>query len=306
MVNTSKQAESGLRPALTAGEYATGLGHGGLFERGGWVVLPDRKLGQILHRRPLGITAHQWSSASRTQLAFVACDPVSYLPVFAVECHDPAGRGADALRADRMANAVCEAVGLGVFRVESAALRLGSHARRVVEYVIDARTFHDASPGEPGGSLDVAGSAEEPTGYRDIIGRLPDGRSGFVNDLGAVARAAAVDAYVARQLADPIIRSLHACWPGGPAEGWAWLEVRDGGCVFERTRIWQHRFACGVDPGRLAEDLATAAIGERLKTLDTDPPVLRGKQQLARDLDELRARRDEMVDGFAFDHVTFD
>ncbi len=121
-----------------------------------------------------------------------------------------------------------------------------------------------------------------PIGYRDIIGRLPDGRSGFVNDLGAVARVAAVDAYASRQLTDPIIRGLHVCWKNGPAEGWAWLEVRNGLCIFERTRVWQHRFSCGVDPGRLAEDLAVAAIGERLKLLSTAEPELHEKAWLGR------------------------
>jgi hypothetical protein len=82
--------------------------------------------------------------------------------------------------------------------------------------------------------------------------------------------------------------------------------VRDGLCVFERTRIWQHHFSCGVDPGRLAEDLAVAAIGERLKTLDTIELPLREKERLGHDLDELRLRRGEMENGFELAHVSFD
>ncbi|SDY89661.1 hypothetical protein SAMN05444365_10447 [Micromonospora pattaloongensis] len=95
-------------------------------------------------------------------------------------------------------------------------------------------------------------------------------------------------------------------WATGAAEGWGWLEVRDGRCLFERVRVAEHAFSCGVDPGRLAEDLAAAAIGERLKRLDTVEPVLTPKQALGRNLDALRSRRDEMGAPFAFDHVRFD
>jgi hypothetical protein len=76
--------------------------------------------------------------------------------------------------------------------------------------------------------------------------------------------------------------------------------------VFERARVWQPQFSCGVEPGQLAEDLAAAAIGERLKTMDTVTPSLRAKQDIARDFDGLRLRRDQMRDGFRYDHLTFD
>jgi hypothetical protein len=283
-------------------ERAAAVARGDIFERAGYLVQPDRKLGQVLHRRPPGITTHQWSSAARTHLAFVVCDARTCAPVFAVELYDPAGRVPEAQRGDRMTSAVCEAAGLQLLRIESSALRLGSYARRVVEYVIDARAFADAARDQETPGL----LSEEPQSYRDILGRLPDGRTGFVNDLGSVARAAAVDAYASRQLVDPIIRGLHVCWKNGPAEGWGWLEVREGLCIFERTRIWQHHFCGGIDPGRLAEDLAAAAIGECLKTLDTVEPVLREKDLLARDFDELRLRGDEMENGFGFDHIFFD
>jgi hypothetical protein len=107
-------------------------------------------------------------------------------------------------------------------------------------------------------------------------------------------------------LADPIIRGLHVDWKDGTTEGWGWLEVRDGRCLFERIRLWPYRNASGIDPGRLAEDLAVVAIGERLRPLDEAGPGLYGKDQLGRDFEELRRRRDEMVTDFAFDHVLFE
>jgi hypothetical protein len=302
MVDTGIDDGPWLRPILTPSEHEARIARGEIFERGGCVVQPDLKLSQITRRRPPGVTAHQWSSAIRTRFDFVVCDAVSYAPAFVVEFTDPVGRTAEAQRVDRMTNAVCEAIGLEMLRIESSVLRPDTHGRRIVEYVIDARTFQDTAT-DP---AEQEPTADGPLSYRDILGRLPDGRSGFVNDLGAVARATAVDAYASRQLADPIIRGLHLCWKDGPAEGWGWLDVRDGSCIFERIRIWQHRFSCGVDPAKLAEDLAAAAIGERLKLLGTAEPVLHDKEQLGRDLAELRLRRDEMENGFAFEHISFD
>jgi hypothetical protein len=302
-VNIAKDADTWLPPNLTPHEHGAAVARGELFERGGFVVQPDRKLGQVIRRRPQGITANQWNSAIRTRMAFVVWDARTYAPVFAIELRDPDQRAPEADRTDRMTNAVCAAAGLRLLRIESSALRTGSHARRVVEYVIDARAFMDAVS-EHDEALGLSSHAS--SSFRDITGRLPDGRTGFVNDLGVVARAVAVDAYASRQVTDPIIRGLHVRWKDGPAEGWGWLEVRDGLCIFERTRIWQHRFSCGVDPGRLAEDLAAAAIGERLKTLDTAELPLREKERLGRDLDELRVRRDEMENGFDPAHIAFD
>jgi hypothetical protein len=276
-------------------EQAAQVTSGEVVERAGFLVQPGRKLSQIIQRRPPGITAHQWSSASRTHFDFVACDARTYLPVFAVELAATQA-AADAQRSDRMTNAVCEAVGLELLRIESSTLRLGSFGRRIVEYVIDARCFMDAGADH---------DEDVPLSFRDIVGRLPDGRSGFVNDLSAVARASAVDGYARRQVADPIIRGLHACWTDGPAEGWGWIEVRDGLCLFERIRIWQHRFSCGINPGQLAEDLAAAAIGERLKMLDSQEPVLVERDRLAHDFDLLRLRRDEMENAYAIDHISF-
>jgi hypothetical protein len=310
MVSIDKDSGPWLRPILAAGEHAARVAHTEIFGRGGWVVQPDRRLSQIVHRRPPGITAHQWSSASRTHFDFVVCDAHTYTPVFAVALDDPIQVASDGTRTGRMTSAVCAAVGLELLRIESSALRQGSHGRRIVEYIIDARNFMDAShatAGDVTGGEATAGSLEEqPLSFRDIVGRLPDGRSGFVNDLGAVARAAAVEVYVSRQLADPIIRGLHVRWKDGPAEGWGWIEVRQGLCIFERTRVWRHRLSCGIDPGQLAEDLAAVAIGERLKTLGTAEPVLRERAQLGREFDQLKLRRDEMENGFAFDHISFD
>ncbi|MGW4464051.1 DUF2726 domain-containing protein [Micromonospora sp. NPDC004704] len=301
MVDTGIDDDLWLRPIFPPAEYAARVARGEAFERGGCVVQPDWKLSQITRRRPPGITAHQWSSAIRTQFAFVVGDQRSVAPTFAVELSASVGRGPEASRDDRMTNAVCAAVGLQLLRIESPTLGDGGNGRRILDYVLDARAFGDVTGADDGDPTDPA-----PQTYRDIIGRLPDGRSGYVNDLGAVARSAAVDAYASRQVFDPIIRSLHVSWADGPAEGWAWLEVRADQFFFERVRVWQHGFSCGVDPGKLAEDLAAAAIGEQLKRLGNDEPVLYAREQLGRDLTELRLRQDELATDFAFAHISFE
>ncbi|MEV0728352.1 hypothetical protein [Polymorphospora sp. NPDC050346] len=268
------------------------------FERGGHLVHVDRRLSTVLHRRPAGITGNQWSSALRTRLDYVVHETGGGPALAGIRFEDPGRREADASRTDRMTGTVCAAAGFGLVRFESAALP--PVARRIVEYVLDARAFQRAT-------ADPAGDPPEGLpGFRDILGRLPDGRTGHVNDLGALARAAAVEAYAGRQLTDPIIRDLHVRWTDGPAEGWAWVEVRAGLSVFERVRVWQHGFSCGVDPGRFAADLAVMAVGERLKNLSTVEPELVARSALARELDGLHRRHADLAEPFAFAHVTFD
>jgi hypothetical protein len=294
MTSTAPDVGSWLRP-LPAGREP-------LLERGGHVVHTARRLGELVLGRPPGITGHQWSTAGRATIDFVACDAGAGRPVFAVEFAAPVATPEDR-RAIRMRDAVCAAVGLEVLRIRSTILSPGPHGRRLVEYLIDARGYTAGMPewGDPAGPV-----TERPVGFRDIVGRLPDGRSGHVNDLGTIARVAAVEAYVARQLVDPIVRGLHVRWKDGPAEGWAWVEVRTGRCLVERVLLEEHRFSCGVDGARLAGDLAVAAIGERLRRFDTGEPELVRREDLGRDFARLRARRDEMVHGFEFDHLTFD
>ncbi|MFY1671006.1 DUF2726 domain-containing protein [Plantactinospora sp. WMMB334] len=274
-----------------------------VFERAGRVVRPRERLGQLVPRRPEGITGNQWNAAARAILDFVVSDPDGRAATFAVEFVDASTRTARSQRGDRMKQAVCDAVGLGLLRIESGTLQPVTHGRRIVEYVLDARAFREAV-GDPAEYAELV--PDGPLSYRDIVGRLPDGSRGHVNDLGAVARTVAVEAYVDRELVDPILRSLHVEWRGGPAQGWAWLQVRPGEYLFEQVRLWQHRFSYGVEPGRLAEDLATMAVGERLRRRDAIALPLAGRARLTGALDALRQRRDELANPYAFEHISFD
>ncbi|MFD2765029.1 DUF2726 domain-containing protein [Micromonospora eburnea] len=288
MTSSGSVAASWLRP-VTAGNAP-------LRTRAGHLAYASRRLGELVQGRPPGVTGHQWSTALREGFDQVVCAADTGRPVFAVQVSPPAPAGSAARRAERMTSVVCAAVGLPLLRVESSTLRGAEHARRLAEYVIDARSYAAGSGPESGDAV----------GFREIVGRLPDGRSGPVNDLGALARAAAVDAYVERRLADPIVRGLHVRWTGGAAEGWSWIEVRPGRCLVERVELYVQRFSCGVDPGRLAEDLAAVAVGERLRDLDAVEPSLVDRDELRQRIRGLAARRDELDGGFAFDHLWAD
>ncbi|MEV6376654.1 hypothetical protein [Micromonospora musae] len=273
-------------------------GRAPVLQRAGHQVHPAHRLGELVPGRPPGITGNQWSTASREGYDLVVCAGESGRIRAAVEIRPAAPGGSPAQRVERMKATVATAAGLPVLRVESPTLRAADHARRLVEYVLDARDYAAATAADPEGPT--------PVGFREILGRLPDGRTGYVNDLGALARAAAVEAYVSRRLVDPIVRGLHVRWAGGPAEGWSWVEVRPGRCLVERVTVREHGFSCGIDPAWLAEDLAAVAIGERLRELDDAEPQLVARDALRADILALQARRDELVDGFAFDHLCAD
>ena len=273
-------------------------GRAPLLHRAGHQVYPTHRLGELVPGRPAGITGNQWSTASREGYDLVICSGDTGQILAAVEIGPAVPSGSPAQRAERMKATVAAAAGLPVLRIESSTLRPADHGRRLVEYVLDARGYAAATEPEPEGPA--------PTGFREILGKLPDGRTGHVNDLGALARAAAVETYVSRRLVDPIVRGLHVRWSGGPAEGWSWVEVRPGRCLVERVTVREHGFSCGIDPAQLAEDLAAVAIGERLRDLDDAEPELVGREALRADILALQARRDELVGGFAFDHLCAD
>ncbi|MFG2048906.1 DUF2726 domain-containing protein [Micromonospora sp. NPDC048935] len=267
--------------------------------RAGLRVHPARRLSDLVQGRPPGVTGSQWSSASRASFDFVVCAADTGRAVVAVEIGPVASAGSAQQRIERLKDAVSAAVGLPVLRIGSPTLRAAEHGRRLVEYVIDARAYAAGAAG-----VTAVGDEPTPVGFRDILGRLPDGRTGPVNDLGALTRAAAVEAYVAGRVADPIVRGLHVRWADGPAQGWSWVQVRPDACLVEEVSVTEQRFSCGIDAARLAEDLATVAVGDRLRA-DAGTDLLPRAELTAR-IAALSRRRHELVGGFAFDHLCAD
>ncbi|MEU1246836.1 hypothetical protein ACWD8I_31870 [Micromonospora arida] len=272
-------------------------GRDALLSRAGHRVLAARRLTDLVQGRPPGVTGSQWTSASRASFDFVVYAADTGRPVVAVQIGPVPSPGSAEQRVERLTDAVSAAVGLPVLRIGTPTLSAAEHGRRLVEYVIDARAY-------AAGGATAAGTEPAPVGFRDILGRLPDGRTGPVNDLGALTRAAAVEAYVAGQVADPIVRGLHVRWVDGPAQGWSWVQVRPDGCLVEQVSVTEHRFSCGIDAARLAEDLAAVAVGERLRENAVADLLPRG-EWTAR-IAALSQRRHELVGGFAFDHLCAD
>ncbi|MET7709715.1 DUF2726 domain-containing protein [Micromonospora sp. NPDC005413] len=272
-----------------------------LLSRAGYRAYPARRLSDLVQGRPPGVTGSQWSAASRASFDFVICSADTGRPIVAVEIGPVASAGSAEQRAERLKDAVSAALGLPVLRIGSPTLRAAEHGRRLVEYVIDARAYAAGGAG-----VTATGDEPAPVGFRDILGRLPDGRTGPVNDLGALTRAAAVEAYVAGRLADPIVRGLHVRWTDGPAQGWSWVQVRPDVCLIERVSVTEHRFSCGVDAARLAEDLATVAVGERLRAAENEGADLLPRAELTAQIVALSQRRNDLVGGFAFDHLCAD
>ncbi|MGC4869136.1 hypothetical protein ACLQ3B_27275 [Micromonospora sp. DT53] len=274
-------------------------GRDALPSRAGHRVLSARRLSDLVQGRPPGVTGSQWTSASRASFDFVVYAADTGRPIVAVEIGAVPSAGSTEQRVERLKDAVSAAAGLPVLRIGSPTLRAADHGRRLVEYVIDARAYAAGGAGPT-----AAGTEPAPVGFRDILGRLPDGRTGPVNDLGALTRAAAVEAYVAGQVADPIVRGLHVRWVDGPAQGWSWVQVRPDACLVERVSVTEHRFSCGIDAARLAEDLAAVAVGERLRE-NADADLLPRGEWTAQ-IAALSQRRHELVGGFAFDHLCAD
>ncbi|RQX16989.1 hypothetical protein DDE19_13145 [Micromonospora ureilytica] len=274
-------------------------GRDALPSRDGHRVLSARRLSDLVQGRPPGVTGSQWTSASRASFDFVVYAADTGRPVVAVQIGPVPSAGSAEQRVERLTDAVGAAVGLPVLRIGSPTLRAADHGRRLVEYVIDARAYAAGGAGST-----AAGAEPAPVGFRDILGRLPDGRTGPVNDLGALTRAAAVEAYVAGQVADPIVRGLHVRWMDGPAQGWSWVQVRPDACLVERVSVTEHRFSCGIDAARLAEDLAAVAVGERLR--ENAVADLLPRAEWTAQIVALSQRRHELVGGFAFDHLCAD
>ncbi|WP_410818110.1 hypothetical protein [Micromonospora sp. 050-3] len=272
-------------------------GSDALLSRAGHRVLAARRLSDLVQGRPPGVTGSQWTSASRASFDFVVYAADTGRPVVAVQIGPVPSAGSAEQRLERLKDAVSAAVDLPVLRIGSPTLNAAEHGLRLVEYVIDARAY------AAGGST-AAGTEPAPVGFRDILGRLPDGRTGPVNDLGALTRAAAVEAYVAGQVADPIVRGLHVRWVDGPAQGWSWVQVRPDACLIEQVSVTEHRFSCGIDAARLAEDLAAVAVGERLR--DNSVADLPSRAEWTAQIAALSQRRHELVGGFAFDHLCAD
>lgn len=203
-----------------------------------------------------------------------------------------------------MKNALCEAAGFELLRIESSALSVSLRTgnQRLIEYLIDAwglgRAFYEH---QEKGII----PADEMYDYRDTLALNPNsGKVEFVHDLARPSVDLAFKLHDEGAIRGYFIERFNFSWKNGWAEGWAWLQYNDDLYFFETYRVRSYQLYCGIASGDLAEDLAVAAIGDRLKRLNPHM-LLHNRATLERKFDNLRARQDEIEDQFMFDHVHF-
>ncbi len=303
---TGSTAPLDRQPLLTPGERRADRVLGEIGEHLGYRIFAHVKLSDVIDQRPAGITGQQWAYATRAHFDFVVCEIKTLVPEFAVELDDLSHRSAEAHRRDRMKDAICVAAGFELLRIEPPALAPGPRGRRIVEYLIDARSMSQAFD-----EAQVEGSVppDEPFDYRSFLELRSDGRVDFINDLAMPARAKAMAAHRAGRVAGQGIDGAHFYWRSGVAEGWAWLRVKDDLFLFQRTVMRSYQFDCGLGAGELAEDLSTAAISDQMDAMQRGEAVLVRATHLQHRLEEIRRRSselDELEDTFCLDHLSFE
>lgn len=270
------------------------------------------KLTHVVNERPPRITDREWQYATRAELDFVVVDRETLEVEFAIELDDLSHVTEHAQRHDRMKDAVCDAADLELLRVEFSSARpehvglldTRKQGRLLVDYLIDARGFMEAfADAQDAGYVPM----DEPGDYRSIIDRDDQGCLRFVNDLSNRARLEVLNAYRAGKVAKQTIGCVGWEWRSGVAEAWAWLHVRDQMLLFQRMTLRSYRLDCGITPLELAQDLAAAAIGDHLLALDRGEAVLVKGSDVQRLVEEVRARRNDLMPGpfHVIDHLRF-
>lgn len=302
-MTTGDKQSSWRRPALTDSEWNAKLVLDEVFQHGDYAVFPGFKLSTIIYEPPNGFSRQspEWNYATRAHFDFVICHSETHLPEFAIELDDPTHwRNPEVQRRDQMKNALCEAAGFELLRIESSALsispRIGN--RRLIEYLIDAWEWGKAFAEEQAkGHI----PEDEIYDYRNALELDPEtGRIDFMRHLARPAINLAFKLHHERIITGSFIDYFHFYWRNGWAEGWAWLQYKDDLYFFETYRVRTYRFYCGIPSGELAEDLAAAAIGEKLKQIH--PKMLLYKRAtLEHKFKNLQAQRSELEGPLLFD-----
>jgi hypothetical protein len=203
-----------------------------------------------------------------------------------------------------MKNVLCEAAGFELLRIESSALSVSPKTgnRRLIEYLIDAWEWGKAfTEAQEKGHI----PEDEIYDYRLMIDLNPGtGHTGFIHDLAGPAIHLAIKLHDEGTIKGYFIERLHVYCCNGWAEGWAWLQYKDDLYFFETYRVRSYHFYCGVPSGELAEDLAGAAIGEKLKHMHPEM-LLHRRATLESKFKSLQARRSELEGPLLFDHMQF-
>ena len=268
----------------------------------GWRIYAGVKLTAVVDPKPPGVNTREWyETATRQHLDFVVTDE-GRVPQFVVELDDPTHRRPDAVRRDRIKDAVLESAGIEVLRIETRHLNRLDDGRSLVEYLVDARDFTTAYEDAQEQGLIFR---DEWPDYRLVISAGPGGIS-FDNDLAMEARKACFLAHKAGKTKTMYPGCGNFYWKDGWAEGWAWLEVKADRYLFTDVRLRSYHFRCSVGPGELAEDLAVAAIGRDLQGFLAGTALLLPTSEITKKFDRMAHRRDDVeeITGFPFGERT--
>ncbi|MGW5578870.1 DUF2726 domain-containing protein [Micromonospora chokoriensis] len=280
-----------VRPLLSPSERAVEAHLSEMASGRGWRIYAGVKLSAVVDPKPPGVTDRDWyDTATRQHLDFVVTNE-QHLPQFVVELDDPTHRRPDAIRRDRIKDAVLEGAGLEILRIESQHVNKLADGRSLVEYLIDARG-HTAKYVDMQ-SKGLAPRDEWPD-YRLLISLHSRGRISLDNDLAMTARMASFHAHKAGKVADMYPQCGNFYWRNGWAEGWTWQKVVKDRYLFASVRLRTYRFRCSMGPGELAEDLAVAAIGRHLERYLAGEGFLLPTSELTRKFNRLAKARSEI------------
>jgi hypothetical protein len=291
-----------LRPLLSANEKRAARVLEEACASHGWKVFAQVKLSHVLSPNVAGNNSRLRDYATRAEFDFVICDSRTLVPEFAIELDDLSHERPEVIERDRRKNQLCALADFELLRIGVSALDRGPRRLRLVEYLLEARSYCKAfDAAQEGGGIPLDADCD----VRWIVERRPDGTLDRPYDLALPARSEAMRAHQRGEVTDMIINCLAFYWRNGVVEGWAWLRVHDDCFLFERATIRSWQFRCGISPGEIAEDLATAMIGGDLPRLRSNDAVLMRAGQIEDLVQTTRSRRHHLESTHVIDHLSF-
>lgn len=259
-----------------------------------WRVFAQVKLTHIV-KGHLGIDGQKWSRATRQVLDFVITDEATN-PIFAIELDDSSHRERTAIELDEIKDEVCQKAGLELLRIEATHLKRHRNGRSLLDYLFMSRDFRQMV-----GKLQDSGTIprDEIRDLRDVV-EVRNGHPYFPNDLASEAREALWAAHFEGSIAGSNFEPASFRWQDGWVEAWCFCHVSNRYFLFAQVRLRRKGTFESLCAEDLARDLAVAELGEHLKAVQRDEPVLVTANEITRRFNGLAARRNEIVNDGRF------
>ena len=278
------------------------------------------KLSHVIDSRPPHTDPTAWSYATKAEFDWLVIHSGTNRVEFAVELDDATHLDAAGRERDAKKDALCEAAGLELLRLEFSGWsrhhglpRVGvmdgsERELNLLEYLVEIRSqckaFREAQEAGtiPDDEIFMPYFVLSNQTFEEMTedGRV---RIDFPYDLAHPARLRAMRAFDSSKIQSGIIHGQSFSWRDGMAEGWAWLSVGPDRYMHARTLVRSFRLDCGLSAGDLAEDLSCAEVGRMLgRFLDGAPEAVSGRTMASR-LEGIRSRREDLRDPFLIDHM---